>query len=127
MFDITSFAATVDVVPHLSHVASLVHIGAQGFDPGVSPSMDGPLASPAQKIASWVVSAVLVIMVAVIAVGALVWAIGAWSKTPGAKTAGLIGIGIGVGGAVFAGAASTIVYMATSWNLFEPLTNSVGL
>ncbi|KAA9393837.1 hypothetical protein FCK90_10515 [Kocuria coralli] len=127
MFDITSFAATVDVVPHLSHVASLVHIGAAGFDPGVTPSMDGPLANPSQKVVSWIVTVVLISFVAVIAIGALVWGIGSLSKTPAAKTAGLVGILIGVGGAVVAGAGSTIVYMATSWNLLEPVTSSVGL
>lgn len=91
---------------------------SKGINPGVKPKGDAPWLGALQGLGGQILFTLAIVLVIIIAIGAVMWVGGKLSHTSGMQSSGGAVILWGVIGAVVLGSVSGLVMWATSINLF---------
>ena len=87
---------------------------AEGFDPGVTPNSDAPW----QGFTGSIVGTLILVSVAILAIGVAIALIGRAVSNSMAQKVGIGGVLIGIIGVVILGSISALVFWATGQSIF---------
>ncbi|WP_421082806.1 hypothetical protein [Rothia nasimurium] len=91
---------------------------AEGFDPGVTPNSDAPWYAWLQGFTGSIVGTLILVSVAILAIGVAIALIGRAVSNSTAQKVGIGGVLIGIIGVVILGSISALVFWATGQSIF---------